>query len=133
MKLPPFQLERFFARHEFSAPYLLCSSDLESVAVSDLLALEPDATERLHSLWLGYTETTGDPTLRAEIATIYATISPEAGAGPRRRRRGHLQLHAGHAGSGRSRDRAVARIPVAGRDRTQHRLRRHALAHALRR
>lgn len=77
MKLPPFQLERFFAQHEFSAPFLLCSSDLESVAVGDLLSLEPDATERLHSLWLGYTETTGDPALRAEIATIYATISPE--------------------------------------------------------
>jgi aspartate/methionine/tyrosine aminotransferase len=77
MNLPPFQLERYFAQHEFSSSYLLCSSDLESVTVGDLLALEADATERLHELWLGYTETTGDPALRAEIATIYETISPE--------------------------------------------------------
>jgi len=77
MNLPHFQLERYFAQYEFSAPYLLCSSDLESVAVGDLLALEADATERLRSLWLGYTETMGDPALRSEIATIYETVSPE--------------------------------------------------------
>ncbi len=77
MKLPPFQLERYFAKHEFSAPYLLCSSDLESVSVGDLLALEADAAERLHALWLGYTETAGAPALRAEIARLYKTISSE--------------------------------------------------------
>ncbi len=84
MNLPPFQLERYFAKHEFSAPYLLCSSDLESVAVGDLLALEVDATEQLHTLRLGYTETAGDPALRDEIAGLYETISSE-----------HVLVHAG--------------------------------------
>ena len=46
MHLPPFALERYFAIHEFSAPYLLCSSDCESLPVSDLLALEPDPRPR---------------------------------------------------------------------------------------
>jgi aspartate/methionine/tyrosine aminotransferase len=77
MNLPPFQLERYFAQHEFSAPYLLCPSDLESVAVGDLLALETDAAERLHSLWLGYTETAGDPALRTEIAGLYESMAPQ--------------------------------------------------------
>jgi len=28
MRIPDFQLERFFARYEFSVPYLLCASDV---------------------------------------------------------------------------------------------------------
>jgi hypothetical protein len=37
--MPQFELERYFARHEFDAPYLLSSSDMESVRVRELLAL----------------------------------------------------------------------------------------------
>jgi aspartate/methionine/tyrosine aminotransferase len=74
MKLHPFRLERYFAKHEFSAPYLLCASDCESMALSELLALEPDAQERFTSLWLGYTESLGDPSLRRAIATLYERI-----------------------------------------------------------
>ena len=37
----PFALERFFAKHEFSARYLLCSSDCESFPVGELLAMDP--------------------------------------------------------------------------------------------
>jgi aspartate/methionine/tyrosine aminotransferase len=77
MKLPPFKLERYFARYEFSAPYLLCTSDCESVAVEDLLALEDGAETALRKLWLGYTESPGSPELRREIAAIYETIEPE--------------------------------------------------------
>ncbi|MDZ7599689.1 MAG: hypothetical protein U5J82_15735 [Desulfobacterales bacterium] len=40
MKLRPFKLERYFAKYEFSAPYLMCSSDCESMRLQDLLALE---------------------------------------------------------------------------------------------
>ena len=36
MKLESFKLERYFAKHEFSAPYLLCSSDCESMKVDEL-------------------------------------------------------------------------------------------------
>ena len=40
----PFELERYFAEHEFSSKYLLCASDCESYSIGDLLALEPGAT-----------------------------------------------------------------------------------------
>lgn len=76
MRLPPFQLERFFARYEFQAAYLLCSSDCESLSVQELLRLEPQAQESFQSLWLGYTESQGHPELRAEIARLYEQIDP---------------------------------------------------------
>ncbi len=77
MRLPPFKLERFFARYEFNAPYLLCSSDCESVALGDLLGLEPDAFERFSRLGLGYTESPGSPELRREIARLYERVEPD--------------------------------------------------------
>jgi aspartate/methionine/tyrosine aminotransferase len=78
----PFALERFFAKHEFSARYLLCSSDCESMPVRELLAMgggsaKDDALARLLDLRLGYTETRGAPSLRSAIAAHYQGI--EAG------------------------------------------------------
>jgi len=75
MKLEAFKLERYFARHEFAAPYLLCASDCESMTLGDLLAMEPGAAERFHSLRLGYSESSGDPELREAVAGLYAGIS----------------------------------------------------------
>ncbi len=77
MKLDRFRLERYFARHEFAAPYLLCSSDCESMGLGELLALEPGARDRFSSLWLGYTESLGHPELRQAIAALYAHIAAE--------------------------------------------------------
>jgi aspartate/methionine/tyrosine aminotransferase len=77
MQLSPFKLERFFARYEFSAKYLLCSSDCESLSIGDLLAIEPGAEDGFKSHWLGYTESTGAPSLRKEISRIYNSIQPE--------------------------------------------------------
>jgi aspartate/methionine/tyrosine aminotransferase len=77
MLIQPFKLERYFAKYEFSARYLLCSSDCESLSVGDLLALEPGADDALRHHWLGYTESPGAPSLRKEIARIYTSISPE--------------------------------------------------------
>jgi aspartate/methionine/tyrosine aminotransferase len=77
MKLPPFRLERYFARHEFSVPHLLCASDCESLRVADLLALEPGARDELEALWLGYTEAAGHPELRRAIAGLYRGLGPE--------------------------------------------------------
>ncbi len=77
MRIQPFKLERYFAQYEFSARYLLCSSDCESLSVGDLLALEPGAEESMHSHWLGYTESPGSPSLRREISRIYTSISPD--------------------------------------------------------
>lgn len=71
----PFALERFFARHEFSARYLLSTSDCEGLAMADLLAgAEPELRERWERLRLGYTESQGLPELRAEIATLYERV-----------------------------------------------------------
>jgi len=76
MKLSSFTLERYFAQYEFNTKYLLCSSDCESLAVKELLAMEPGAEERLWGLWLGYTESLGSPSLREVISGIYAGIGP---------------------------------------------------------
>lgn len=77
MNLPAFKLERYFAQYEFHVEFTLCSSDSESLGVGTLLDLEPGAREKLEQLWLGYTESQGAPSLRAEIARIYETIQPE--------------------------------------------------------
>ena len=77
MQLTPFKLERYFARYEFSAKYLLCSSDCESLSIGDLLAYEPGAEEEMKRHWLGYTESAGAPTLREEISRIYTGIQAD--------------------------------------------------------
>ena len=77
MKLTPFKLERYFARHEHSAPYLLSSSDCESMRLRDLLAFEPDAKKRFESLWLGYTESSGGPKLRQSISRLYQNLDSD--------------------------------------------------------
>lgn len=77
MTLPPFRLERFFARHEHAVEHVLCASDCESFSVGELLALEPGAGEALRGLRLGYTESPGAPELRREIAGLYDTVGPD--------------------------------------------------------
>lgn len=77
MKLSSFRLERYFARYEFAAEFLLCTSDCEAMSIADLLALEEGAAERFEHVWLGYTESLGSPSLRKEISKIYTTVQPE--------------------------------------------------------
>lgn len=77
MRLPPFRIERFFDRHEFTAPALLCASDCEAMSVGEVLALEPGAAEALQAHWLGYTESPGAPPLRAAVAATYRGIEPD--------------------------------------------------------
>jgi len=77
MNLPPFKLERYFAKYEFNTEYLLCSSDSESMPVADLLAMEEGAAQKFQQVWLGYTESPGSPALRAEICRLYETMQPE--------------------------------------------------------
>ncbi|MEI6387598.1 MAG: pyridoxal phosphate-dependent aminotransferase [Spirochaetota bacterium] len=89
--ISPFKLERFFARHEFTAKRLLCTSDCESISVGELLAMEPGAGERLSAFRLGYTETRGAPALREAIASLHA---PEGSGGPGP---GGIFVHAGAA------------------------------------
>lgn len=75
MKLPPFKLERFFAEHEFTTPHLLCSSDIETISIKELL--DEKSQEELLNLRLGYTEYAGSPSLRQEISKLYESISIE--------------------------------------------------------
>ena len=77
MAIRQFELERYFARHEFSAKYLLGSSDPEAMSVEALLAFEPGSESGLKKLWLGYTESLGDPALRRDIAALYESVTPE--------------------------------------------------------
>lgn len=78
MDIAPFQLERYFARYEFNARYLLSSSDCEALSMGDLLTLADGETKTLwDSLKLGYTESLGHPLLRAEIASLYKGIREE--------------------------------------------------------
>lgn len=77
MKLPPFELERYFARYEFSAPWLLSCSDCETMSVAELLALESGSREALLNQSLGYTESRGHPMLRERIAGLYDGVSPD--------------------------------------------------------
>lgn len=71
MKIRDFELECFFEKHEFSAPYLLAQSDCEAMTARELLSMEPEAEQGYLNLWLGYTETWGDPELRKVIAQLY--------------------------------------------------------------
>ncbi len=71
MRYEPFRLERYFAATEFTTPHLLAVSDCETRSVGDLLALEPDARERLMALGLGYTESEGSEELRIAAAARY--------------------------------------------------------------
>ncbi|HEY3357152.1 MAG TPA: aminotransferase class I/II-fold pyridoxal phosphate-dependent enzyme [Polyangia bacterium] len=77
MKTTPFAIERYFARHEFSARYLLSSSDCEALTQREALGLADEETRRLwDDLSLGYTESPGLPLLREEIARLYDRIAP---------------------------------------------------------
>lgn len=77
MQIQPFKLERYYTIHEFTAKYLLCSSDCEAMSIGDLLELEEGAMSRFHRHWLGYTETKGSPELRENIAATYQNIKSE--------------------------------------------------------
>jgi aspartate/methionine/tyrosine aminotransferase len=77
MNIKPFQTERFFAMHEFAAPYILCASDCESLTVHGLLQLAGAYWATLGELRLGYTETQGAAVLREQIAEMYAQAGPD--------------------------------------------------------
>src|SRR5262245_28655135 len=78
MRIEDFELERFFARYEFSVRHLLCASDVEGWPMADLLAFADTETSELwRDLRLGYTESLGHPLLRREIASLYETIGED--------------------------------------------------------
>ncbi len=78
MHIAPFALERYFARHEFTARYLLSSSDCEALEMSELVEMADEESMRLwNSLKLGYTESQGHPLLREAVSELYDGIEPE--------------------------------------------------------
>lgn len=78
MKLNPFKLERYFAKYEFSAKYLLSSSDCDGLGQKQLLQLADEETKNLwDNLHLGYTESFGHPLLRQEISKLYQEVNKD--------------------------------------------------------
>lgn len=77
MKIRPFALERYFAKHEFSVKHLGCASDPDSLTTREVLALEPGAEEKFLQLGLGYGESVGRPELRQAIASLFTGVAPE--------------------------------------------------------
>ena len=74
MRVPPFELEVFFGKYEFSTPYLLAQSDCEAMSIDALLGLEPDAAAARQDFLntsLGYGENNGRPDLRQAVADLY--------------------------------------------------------------
>ena len=77
MRIRDFKLERYFAKHEFNSPYLLCCSDCESLTIQELFQLAPEAKQDLLDLNLCYTESLGHPALRREISKLYDDVTPD--------------------------------------------------------
>ncbi len=76
MRIRPFLLERYFAKYEFNTPYLLCSSDCETISIEELLSSsnkKEEYLENLLKLRLGYTQSLGDPILREKISNLYSS------------------------------------------------------------
>ena len=75
-ELRPLELEVFFSKWEFTARHHLCASDMQSMTLTELLALADDADRKAwDSLYLGYTETWGGPGLREAIASTYERVA----------------------------------------------------------
>ena len=78
VRIADFALERYFARWEFAVQHVLCASDVEGWSMAELLALADGETAAMWAgLRLGYTESTGHPLLRREIASLYESVEPD--------------------------------------------------------
>jgi aspartate/methionine/tyrosine aminotransferase len=78
VRIADFALERYFAHWEFAVKHLLCASDVEPYPMAGLLELADAETRALwDDLRLGYTESTGHPLLRREIAGLYTTVESD--------------------------------------------------------
>jgi aspartate/methionine/tyrosine aminotransferase len=78
VRIADFALERYFARWEFAVKHVLGASDVEGWPMAELVALADDETRAMwDGLRLAYTESTGHPKLRAEIARLYETLEAD--------------------------------------------------------
>lgn len=70
MKINTFKLEEYLSQHEFSAKYLLCCSDAESMEMRELVDMASNQHKLMwDNLRLGYTEVQGLPLLREKISS----------------------------------------------------------------
>ena len=75
MKLKDFAIERYFAKYEFSAKYMLSSSDCDGFSMAEVLSLASETEKKdWLNLKLGYTETRGSIPLRKAIQKHYQNI-----------------------------------------------------------
>ena len=74
-----FKLEEYLSKYEFSAKYLLCCSDAESFAMSEILDMASDEAKNLwNDLRLSYTEAQGLPMLREAVSKeLYPGLESE--------------------------------------------------------
>ncbi|MEL6835471.1 MAG: aminotransferase class I/II-fold pyridoxal phosphate-dependent enzyme [Bacteroidota bacterium] len=76
MKINAFKLERYFAQHEFTAKYLLSSSDCDGLSLRQVLEQASEEERQLfYDIKLGYSESQGHPLLREGILRFYAADS----------------------------------------------------------
>ena len=78
MQIAPFKLEQYFAKHEFTAKYMLSSSDCDGFSMEYVLKqASPQEMELWNTLTLGYTEGLGSMFLREAICKYYKKAKPE--------------------------------------------------------
>lgn len=78
MQISPFILEQYFAKHEFTAKYMLSSSDCDGFPMEYILKqATPEELEMWNTLTLGYTEGMGTLFLRKSICRFYSKAKPE--------------------------------------------------------
>lgn len=72
MKYPEFKLENYLTAREFSAPFNLCASDLETYTMSEVIQMaDTESLQLWDKLQLSYTEPRGLPELLNEISELY--------------------------------------------------------------
>lgn len=77
MQLPPFRLEAYFSRWEFSARFHLTASDAQTLQLNELLQFAtPEDVEEWHHLALSYVPVRGTERFRCAVASSYATVQP---------------------------------------------------------
>lgn len=78
MQISPFLLEQYFAKHEFTAKYMLSSSDCDGFPMEYILRhATSEELDMWNSLTLGYTEGMGSRFLREAICRFYKEAKPE--------------------------------------------------------
>ena len=76
---PPFKLERYYAKYEFTVKYMLSCSDAEAISMKELLSFADDECQELWSnLSLSYTESAGHPLLREEAGKMHGMPASES-------------------------------------------------------